>query len=138
MMGNFERDFTYKLSLVSDVSLQIRHNAIESARQSCNKQLEAEVGKANYKYTIRMYPHHILRENPLATGAGADRLSTGMQKSFGKPIGVAAQIKRGKTLMTIETEKQFLAIAREALKGASYKLPGTCSIAVEAKEPAVK
>ena len=50
---------------------------------------------------IRIYPHHIMRENPLATGAGADRMSTGMKKSFGKTIGVAARVHKGQTLVTV-------------------------------------
>ena len=46
-----------------------------------------------YFFQLRIYPHHILRENPLAAGAGADRMSTGMKCAFGKPISVAARVK---------------------------------------------
>ncbi|MBI4170413.1 MAG: 50S ribosomal protein L16, partial [Candidatus Aenigmarchaeota archaeon] len=31
----------------------------------------------------------MLRENALATGAGADRFQSGMRQSFGKPVGTA-------------------------------------------------
>ena len=77
---------------------------------------------------IRMYPHHILRENPLASGAGADRMSTGMAHNYGKPIGVAAQIHAGKALFTLRLNKENLAVGRHALKRASYKLPCACAI----------
>ncbi len=76
------------------------------------------------------YPHHVLRENPIAAGAGADRMSTGMKKSFGRTIGTAAQVKRGQPLFVVDVNKQNVEVARKALKRASYKLPGTCIIEI--------
>lgn len=129
-MGNPTGEFTNTINLISPKGLQIRHNAIESARQTTNKLLENKVGKKEYHFKIKMYPFHILRENPLASGAGADRMSTGMKKSFGKPIGVASQIKPGKVLMQVRVNKNNLSTAKLALKRASYKLPCTCKISV--------
>ncbi len=100
--GNQHKEFKYTLYLVSKEALQIRHNAIESARQTANKVLDKKIGKLNYFFKYRIYPHHILRENPLASGAGADRMSTGMKKAFGKPIGVAAQVKKSKSLPSLK------------------------------------
>jgi len=80
---------------------------------------------------IRIFPHHILRENPLATGAGADRMSTGMKKSFGKSIGIAAQVKANKILFTIKVNKNGIEVARKALKKAAHKLPCRCIIRSE-------
>ena len=97
-MGNHSKYFTHKLELISKSDLQIRHNAFESARQSSNRVLEKELGTTEYYLQIMVYPHHILRENPVAAGAGADRFSTGMSHSFGKPHSVAAQIKKGQTI----------------------------------------
>lgn len=131
-MGNPKGTFDSTLHLVSKQSLQIRHNAIESARQSSNRVLEKHIGKSNFCLKIRMYPHHILRENPLASGAGADRMSTGMQLSFGKPIGIAAQVKAGQELVTLKFDKQHLAFARQALKRFCYKFPGQYNIKLEA------
>jgi large subunit ribosomal protein L10e len=130
-MGNPKGNFNCTVDLVSRQALQIRHNAIESARQSSNKILEQGVGKSGYFMKIRIYPHHILRENPLASGAGADRMSTGMQLSFGKPIGSAAQVKIGQTVVSLRIDKQHLPFAREALKRYAHKLPGTYRIRVE-------
>ena len=129
-MGNPKKKFQYTLTLKSKTDLQVRGNAIESARQSSNRLLEKELGK-DYALTIRVYPHHILRENPLAAGAGADRFSTGMSHSFGKAIGLAAQIKKGQPIFQVSVNKGKLRIAREALKRVQHKLPSSCLIDVK-------
>lgn len=127
-MGNPNKDFKYTLSLKSKIDLNIRHNAIESARQSSNRLLEKNIGTNDYTLTIMIYPHHILRENPLAAGAGADRFSTGMSHSFGKPISVAARVKKGQTLFKLKVNKDKLKIATTALQRVSHKLPCSCII----------
>ena len=133
-MGNTKKTFPYRLDLISKDNLQIRQNAIESARMGCNRVLEKKIGKPAYHFKIRIYPFHILRENPLAAGAGADRFSTGMKHSFGKAMGNAARIKKGKVLLSVGVNKQNIPVAREALKRAQNKLPCACSIqVVEAK-----
>ena len=133
-MGDLKKNFEYNTYLISKDMVQIRHNAIESARQTCNRFLEKNLGKGGYNYKIMIYPHHVLRENPLASGAGADRFSTGMQKSFGKPIGLAARVKENQILMKVSANKNALQIARNALKRAQYKLPCSCSIEVKKNE----
>ncbi len=127
-VGDVGKSFPFNLDLVSKTDLQIRDNAIESARQTANRVLEKNLGKGGYRFMTRIYPHHVLRENPLASGAGADRLSTGMAHSFGKSIGIAAQVRAGHPLFTIQINKEHLKLARLALKRASYKVPCTCSI----------
>ncbi len=126
--GEVSRTFPLTLHLVSKSDLQIRDNSIESARQTGNRLLEKTLGKTGYRFVTRIYPHHVLRENPLAAGAGADRLSTGMAHSFGKSVGVAAQVKAGKPLFTVHIGKENISLARQALKRASYKVPCKCSI----------
>ena len=81
---------------------------------------------------LKVYPHHILRENPLAAGAGADRFSTGMKASFGKPIGNAARVKKGQVLIELRVGKANIELARTALARATKKLP--CSFKVEVVE----
>ena len=128
VMGNPQKDYQYDVKIVSKEWLQIRHNALESARQSSNRVLEKQLGKTGYSYRINVIPHHILRENPLAAGAGADRMSTGMKMSFGKPIGSAAQIKKGQTIATISVDTAGIDCAKKAAKRAIYKIPCSCSI----------
>ena len=141
-MGALNKSFEYEVNLLCDRDIQIRDNALESARMSGNRLLETTLGNSGYKMRIRKYPFHILRENPLASGAGADRMSTGMAHNYGKPIGIAAQVHAGKPLFSLKVNKENLEVARHALKRASYKLPCACSIVTQkiadVKAPAAK
>ncbi|MFP4403243.1 MAG: 50S ribosomal protein L16 [Nanoarchaeota archaeon] len=128
--GNLSRKFPVRVDLISKDNLQIRHNAFESARLTSNRTLEKGLGKKEFKFKIRVFPHHFLRENPLASGAGADRMSTGMKMSFGKVIGSAAQIKKDQIVLSVFVEKNKIAVARKALKKASYKMPAQFSLSV--------
>lgn len=125
------KDYSATLHLVSTKRIQIRDHALESARQTTNRQLERSLGKGMYYFRMRVYPHHIIRENPLAAGAGADRLSTGMSHSYGKSIGRAAQVKIGQQLFTVQFNKAKLMEAKRAMQKASYKLPCACKVVVE-------
>ena len=91
--GATEKKFPFEVSLVSKSKLQLRHQALESARLTCNRTIEKIAGSGGYHLMLNVFPHHMLRENPTATGAGADRMSTGMKMSFGKIIG-ASEIGR--------------------------------------------
>ncbi|RJQ18957.1 50S ribosomal protein L16 [Candidatus Woesearchaeota archaeon] len=132
--GGTQERYQFDVHLVAGETLQIRDNALESARQVSNRALEKVLAKAGYFIQMRVYPHHILRENPLAAGAGADRLSTGMAHNYGKPIGLAAQIKKGQPIFTVKTNKENVPLARRALKRAMYKLPCHCSVVVKTIE----
>ena len=128
--GNLNKKFQYTLNLNSKKDLQIRDNALESARQTSTKILELNLGQTGFHMKVKTYPFHVLRENPVASGAGADRFSTGMQQSFGKPIGNAARIKKGQTIFQVSVDKSSLDLARKALERASKKLPCSCVIQV--------
>jgi len=129
-MGNDEKEFDTNLWLVADRSVQIRSNALEAARVVSNKFLERSI-PGNYFLKILVYPHQVLREHSMATGAGADRFSSGMRKSFGKPSGLAAVVKKGQNIMHLKLNKKDLAIGRKALKRADMKLPTPCKIKVK-------
>ncbi|MEM2192419.1 MAG: 50S ribosomal protein L16 [Candidatus Hadarchaeales archaeon] len=132
-MGDPNGDFPIEMTLVAVENGQIRHNAIEAARVAANRLLETKAGK-NYHFKIRVYPHHILRENPMAAGAGADRISDGMRRAFGKPIGSAARVFSGQKLMTVRVTKEFWPVAKEALRRASIKLSVPTKLIVEKGE----
>ncbi len=129
VMGNTNRTFPIRLLLRSKTDCQVRSNALESARQVAVKHLETSVGKANFFLRLHKFPHHILRENPLASGAGADRLSTGMKMSFGKPIGLAAQVHTGDIIFEVRAENE--AVAKRALNLVRCKLPNSWAIVAE-------
>ena len=90
MMGDLKGKFEYRISLIAQAPVQIRHNALEAARVSANKVLFDSLGETGYKIHLKVYPHVILRENRMIATAGADRLQEGMRRSFGKPTGRAA------------------------------------------------
>tara|TARA_Y100000310_G_C20536644_1_gene741199 strand:- start:559 stop:1098 length:540 start_codon:yes stop_codon:yes gene_type:complete len=91
-------EFKYIVKLVSKDKVQIRDNALEACRTYVNKQLDQEL-QGRYYFAIKVYPHHLLRENKTAAGAGADRLSSGMKHSFGIIIGRAAMVSPGQTVL---------------------------------------
>jgi len=122
--------YTHLVKLVSRDSIQIRHNAIESARLVVNKRLEEAVTN-NFFMKLNLYPHHALRENKMLGGAHADRLQTGMAHSFGKVIGSAVQAKAGKVLFTAFVNKEHIEATRKAMMFAAPRLPGRMILVVE-------
>ena len=128
--GEPNKSFQYTLNLLSKSDLQIRDNALESARQTSNRLLESSLGLTGFHMKVKVYPHQVLREHALAAGAGADRFSSGMAHAFGKPIGVAARVKTGQTLFQIRVDESNLGVAKQALERASKKLPCSCIIQV--------
>lgn len=129
-MGNPDKKYDTQMWLVADHSVQIRDNALESSRVVTNKFLERKIPD-NYFFKILVFPHHVLREHSLATGAGADRFSSGMRKAFGKPSGRAARIMKGQRIMALRLDKKSLDVGRLALKRASKKLPVHCKIEIK-------
>jgi len=126
-MGSPNKNFDKTLLLQVQESMNLRHNCLESARMTSNRLLEKTLGK-EYYLRLRIYPFHVLRENPLASGAGADRMSTGMQKAYGKPIGSAARVKEGQAVMELRINSNNLSLGKSALIRASKKLPCSCKV----------
>lgn len=120
--GNPHNLFRKKVQIISKSSLQVRDNALEAARIVANKYLTDAVDEENFHIQLISVPHHILREHKLATGAGADRFSAGMQKSFGKPIGLASQIRAGDKIFEIDVNEDYLGQAKEAADKMKKKL----------------
>ena len=117
------------LNVISKENVQIRDNSIEAVRQFMNRFLQQALGKEWY-LEIKVYPHHILRENKMLTGAGADRMQTGMARSFGKTIGRSAILKVGKVifLVGVKTPKAEVA-ARKLICSVKSRMP--CGVRVE-------
>lgn len=130
-VGNPMGEFAYTLKLVTMRAGQIRQNALEAARQIANKHLATKLGEQNYFMRICTFPHHILRENKMMAMAGADRLQDGMRLSFGTPIGRAARMEVGQTVILVKVNKSGIEHAKEALRRAASKLSLPCRIVVE-------
>jgi len=136
-MGDVEAapdDYPVQISLSVEEEVQIRHGSLEAARLSANRHLIKELGEKNYKMILRKFPHHVVRENKQATGAGADRVSDGMRQSFGKIVGTAARIPRGDRVFTIWCEPEQAPVAKDALRRAYNKVSPPCRIVVERGE----
>lgn len=129
--GDRKKDFDLKFKLKVMDDIQIRHNAMESARLNANKYLVTELGEKNYFLKLLVYPHHVIRENPLATGAGVDRFQEGMRKSFGNPVGRSARVHKGQDFFEVKVPEHGEKAAREALRRAKNKLPCKCRIVQE-------
>jgi large subunit ribosomal protein L10e len=122
-MGNLSQEFPTEVDLIVEESCQIRHSALEAARITTNRRLMKEVGRSNFHFKVRVFPHHVLRENKQATGAGADRVSEGMRLSFGKAVGTAARVSAGQKVLTVYSTPNYLEKIKDALHHAGYKLP---------------
>jgi large subunit ribosomal protein L10e len=126
-MGNAKGHYDLELTLRPEQPIQLRSNALESARQVANKHLERELA-AEYMFKVLVYPHNVIREHKMATGAGADRISRGMSQAFGRPVSVAARIREGQAIMVIRMMKENRAVGIEAFKRAASKLSGTYKV----------
>jgi large subunit ribosomal protein L10e len=129
-MGDTKAKFEYEARLIALEGAQIRHNALEAARVAANHELLEKLTN-NYCLRIQPYPHTILRENKMIFGAHADRLSEGMRRSFGKPVGTAARVKPDQIIITVDVNANGVEVAKRALKLGSTKLPIPCRIIVE-------
>ncbi|MFB6096204.1 MAG: 50S ribosomal protein L16 [Haloferacaceae archaeon] len=136
-MGNLQadpEDYEVQISLQVEEQCQLRHGALESARLSANRHLLKEAGEGTYKMVLRKFPHHVLRENKQATGAGADRVSDGMRQAFGKPVGTAARVQKDDIIFTAYCDPEDAATVKEAFRRAYNKLSPPCRIVVERGE----
>ncbi len=127
-------DYPVQISLVVEEECQIRHGALESSRLSANRHLLNEIGEDGYKMILRKFPHHVLRENKQATGAGADRVSDGMRQAFGKVVGTAARVQDGDRLFTAYCEVEDAPHVKEAFRRAYNKIAPPARVVVERGE----
>ena len=130
--------YNMTLSLAVKKPAQIRHNSLEAARIASNRLMQRAAGRMGYHLKLRVYPHQIVRENPMATGAGADRVQSGMRNAFGKPISVEAIVKKDQRIITIDCQEKNFEDAKLALKRAGMKLPVPCKIVVDKGQDLVK
>ena len=129
-LGKPSPSHVYRLSLVADKRVQIRHSALEASRVAVNRYLQEKLGE-NFFFRVLVLPHVVLRENKMIFGAHADRLSDGMRGAFGKPIGTAARVEPNQPIMIAEVGEEGLEVAKEAFRRGEAKLPTTCRVVTE-------
>jgi large subunit ribosomal protein L10e len=116
--------FPYVAHLVCDEKQQISSEALEACRVAVNKYLTKHIGKEGYHIRIRAHPFHVLRANKMLSCAGADRLSSGMRHSYGKPIGVAARVNIGQILVSVRAKDANAKHVIEAIRRGKFKFAG--------------
>ena len=121
-IGDQRTEFEYEVAIRAEEPVQITHRALEASRVAATKTMGTAAG-ASFFLRVYPYPHHVLRENPQATGAGADRFQQGMSRAFGKAIGTAARVRVGQRLIGIRVNEDRIDLAKEALRRAKMKLP---------------
>ena len=113
----------FAVKLIADEKIQIRDNSLEACRMFIHKDLEERV-PGGYYLAVKVYPHHILRENKTAAGAGADRLSSGMKHSYGVTIGRAAMLNPGKEIFFVSCiNEKGARLAKDTLEKIKSKIP---------------
>lgn len=131
-MGTRKDSYAMETTLNPKTEIQLRSNALESARQAANRYLETNI-PGNYFFKVLVFPHNVIREHKMATGANADRISQGMSHSFGRPVSVAARVRRGQPIFYIGSDPQNRKVVSEAMRRAATKLSGLYSINVSIK-----
>jgi large subunit ribosomal protein L10e len=131
-MGNLKAyqdgKYPYELTVRSREACQIRNNALEACRQYVNKKLDTDF-LGQFLFKVVPFPHHIQRENKMLTGAGADRMSTGMARSYGRSVGKAALVKvNGPIFFVAAANPKITAAARKYFQQVKAKLPCHTSI----------
>ncbi len=119
--GNVHQQYRFQFSVKAEEAGNIQDKALEAARVSIVRVMD-KAASNNFHLKVRKYPHAILREHKMATGAGADRISDGMRLAFGKPVGHAVRVQIGATLLTLGCRSENVPEAKIALRKASNKL----------------
>ena len=138
-MGFGQRDYTHVVHFVTVDKIQIRDNALESARTTVARQLNKKLTQANYYMKVRVYPQFFLRENKQAQGAHADRIQQGMsQCPFGKVVGRASRVRPNQKIFSILVDEPNTAFVREVLKKSASRFPCSMKVIVEENKDSLK
>ena len=127
--GDAKGEYSHIALLKAKFPGKVGSGALEAARVTANKILE----KSGDIFFLRVlvYPHEVIRKHKLMGFAGADRLSRGMSKAFGRPTSIAAKVEADQAILAVYTKKDTIDIAKAALKRASKKLPIPYKIFIE-------
>jgi len=116
-----DKRYDLEVTLVAEKPMQLRDNALEAARQAANKFLEKNIFQ-NYFLQVTKYPHLVLREHSALGVAGADRISKGMKRAFGRPKGRLARLRPGEAVLTARVYVKDLSLLKQGLTRAARKL----------------
>lgn len=124
--GN-DKYYDVEVRLTATAPIHLRDNAIEAARQAINKYMERQLMAENYYLQVLKYPHLVIREHSALGVAGADRISKGMKRAFGKPRGRMLRLDIGEAIYLVRCAAKDISVAKAALKRGRLKLSGQYS-----------
>jgi large subunit ribosomal protein L10e len=116
--------FPFVAHLVCDEKQQISSQALEACRVAVNKHLTKTFVTDAYHLRIRAHPFHVQRANKMLSCAGADCLSSGMRRSYGKPTGVAACVDIGRIFLHVRSNDSQELHVIEAIRRGKFKFAG--------------
>nr|MDO8086366.1 50S ribosomal protein L16 [Candidatus Sigynarchaeum springense] len=128
LKGTMKDDFDVTIGVQILHTVLCSDATLEAARSSVNRALREDIGKGGFLFKVRPHPYRVYRENKLMGFAGADRISSGMRESFGKPIGRCALLRAGQIVLEASSFIKYEPKIRAALKSASYKFPKACRL----------
>ena len=123
----WKRNGHYLSLKLSSLSSCLHDKLLEKLRERGVRFLNLKIPKQDYLLRFPGFPHQILRNHPLAQGAGADRVSKGMSKAFGKGFSLASKLKKGQSI--IETylknpTKELTEMVKKFYKSLNPCIPG--------------
>lgn len=130
-IGEPSKDYEYQVALAPPHDVEINESSLEAGRVTANKVLTNATGGKSYLLRVCIFPHEIVREHKAMGFAGADRLSQGMRRSFGKPTKKAAKVSANQKIISVDVYKDRVDVAKEAMKRASKKISVPTNIVVE-------
>ena len=128
-MGS-DKYYERRVDLVCLYPIHVRDNAMEASRQAANKYLEKTLLIDNYFFKVNKYPHLVIREHSALGVAGADRISKGMKRAFGRPKGRMTRVNKGDAMFTVYCNEPAVRDAKIGLTRAKLKLSGDYSLMV--------
>jgi len=127
-MGSDKR-YEIEAELRATYPVRIRDNSLESARQAANKCMEKKLFQ-NFYLQVVSYPHLVVREATSLGVAGADRISKGMKRAFGRPKGRMALLHKGDAVLRSRIMKKDLPVLKDAFRRARLKMSGDFTLNV--------
>lgn len=109
----------------------ILSRSLEACRTAVNRYLERNLEEEPYFWQFRTFPHHIVRERRFLGVAGADRIQSGMRKSFGNPVAKGAIINLNQPILEVWVDSEYLSTAKEAVRRGRMKIGLKTRVEVE-------
>lgn len=104
--GNLQKwpDFQYRVQMKAKERGLIVESAVESARVATFRSLTRIMSRSAFGFKIVSRAHHLIRHHKLGTTAGADRLSSGMRKSFSPVYARGIRMEQGGILAQVRCD----------------------------------